>query len=260
MTSAAYDRWLELNVASMFRFFTYLPEWTENGTLIERDGLIAAVSPDTPYGSIFNSVIYNDPAAVAACLDELADAYADAGVKAWTVWVSDSDNATAALLEAAGHQIDTSPRIMGRELNELEPHTMDGIEWTAEAAAEDIGALNDAAYAIPPGTFYAGCGGMAGDDVRLYEARLDGESAACLSTLDLSGDLGIYTVATAPEAQGKGLATALMRQALSDGRERGLETTSLQASAAGRPVYARLGYEDVGSFDMWERRVPKPGE
>jgi hypothetical protein len=45
-----------------------------------------------------------------------------------------------------------------------------------------------------------------------------------------------------------------MRQAVLDARERGLQTTSLQATAMGVPIYARLGYRDLGAIQMWERR------
>ena len=45
-----------------------------------------------------------------------------------------------------------------------------------------------------------------------------------------------------------------MRQALADGRERGFATSTLQASALGRPVYHKVGYGDFGHFEMWERR------
>ena len=61
-------------------------------------------------------------------------------------------------------------------------------------------------------------------------------------------------VATLERARGRGLATALMRQALLEARERGMETTSLQATRMGAPIYARLGYRDLGAIQMWERR------
>jgi GNAT superfamily N-acetyltransferase len=61
-------------------------------------------------------------------------------------------------------------------------------------------------------------------------------------------------VATAPAAQGRGLASAVMTRALVDARERGCVTSSRQATARGRSVYERLGYEDRGALEMWERR------
>jgi hypothetical protein len=41
---------------------------------------------------------------------------------------------------------------------------------------------------------------------------------------------------------------------LLDARERGCETTSLQATQMGLPVYRRLGYRELGVIEMWERR------
>jgi hypothetical protein len=45
-----------------------------------------------------------------------------------------------------------------------------------------------------------------------------------------------------------------MRRALADGRARGNEVSTLQATKLGRPVYERLGYRSFGTIEMWERR------
>lgn len=47
-----------------------------------------------------------------------------------------------------------------------------------------------------------------------------------------------------------------MTQALRDARARGCTTTTLEASPAGRPVYERMGYQRLGTVEMWEHRVP----
>jgi predicted GNAT family acetyltransferase len=88
----------------------------------------------------------------------------------------------------------------------------------------------------------------------IYLARVDGETAACVVAYHSGGDAGIYNVGTRAAARGRGLATGLMRQAALDAREAGCETTSLQATAMGRPVYKRLGYRELGVIEMWERR------
>jgi GNAT superfamily N-acetyltransferase len=250
-----YRHWLELNVASMTAFYREIARAAPEAELFERDGVIAAVNPGTPKASIFNSVIYEDPSAIdRALIDELAEAYEDAGVQAWTVWVPDRDYDTRSLLISAGHNLDTVPRLMGRELEELEAHSMDGIDWTAEGVPHEVSVLNDAAYGIPEGTCAAGFGELSPEAFGLYVARVDGEPASCVVTMDIGSDCGIYGVASLPETRGKGLSKALMKQAIADARGRGMTTTTLQASKLGRPVYVRAGYRDYGCFEMWERR------
>jgi GNAT superfamily N-acetyltransferase len=253
---SADRRWLALNLAAMSDFFARAAINAPDGRLIERDGLIATVNPGTPKKSLFNGVIYEDPAAVERELADLATIFDDSGVLAWTVWVPHGDGDIALLLEEAGHRLDASPRMMGLELADvdLDEHSMDGIEWTAEGASADVSRINDLSYGITPGTFAAGCGEMDPEQFRLYVADHGGEPASAVVTHDVGEDLGIWAVATLPEARGQGLSTALMRQALADARERGLATSTLQASALGRPVYLKVGYGDYGHFEMWERR------
>jgi hypothetical protein len=45
-----------------------------------------------------------------------------------------------------------------------------------------------------------------------------------------------------------------MTVALADAVERGLETSSLQGSPMGQPVYRKLGYGDDFAMRMYERR------
>ena len=50
------------------------------------------------------------------------------------------------------------------------------------------------------------------------------------------------------------VASRLLAHALRQAQADGLETTTLQASKLGAPVYERLGYRDFGAAQMWERR------
>jgi GNAT superfamily N-acetyltransferase len=58
--------------------------------------------------------------------------------------------------------------------------------------------------------------------------------------------------------RGRGVTQALLRRALSDGRERGCDVSTLEATKMGRPVYERAGYRALGPIEMWERRKPPP--
>jgi GNAT superfamily N-acetyltransferase len=217
------------------------------------DGVCASVSPATPERSVFNSVIYERPEALAAVLDDLATVYDDAGVDAWTVWAPEPDRDGAALLEAAGHRHDANPAAMVLDLDELADPGVGELDWDAEATHEEVCRVNDRAYGYPDGTFARGINHDA-HGPRFYRARLDGETASVIGVNEIDGDAAVWWVATLPEARGRRLSGRLMCVALSESRERGCDISTLQATRLGQPVYAGLGYRAIGSIGMWERR------
>jgi GNAT superfamily N-acetyltransferase len=213
--------------------------------------------------------VYEHAAALESALPAIADAYADSGVRAWTVWVPEADMDAAALLASAGHALDGVPRAMVAHLGDVgrtsslattggrNPVSTPHVEVTRDT--ETFGRVSGEVFGIYPegvdpppvvGNPLDGIGGAA----HLYVARLDGEVVATTGTYDHDRDAGVYWVATAPEARGHGLATALMVRALGDARDRGCLTASLQATAMGASIYARLGFRDLGALQMWERR------
>jgi ribosomal protein S18 acetylase RimI-like enzyme len=225
------------------------------GTTFELDGgVLAAITPALPERSLFNAVLYDEPGPLLAVLAELGRRYDDAGVRAWTVWTHPGDTATAEALRAAGHAHDGEPMLMGARLDELDlepraglPHVRSG-DWAALARC------NDAAYGIAPGTFAVVLGGIRDPAARAYVALDDGEPVAACGTVLHDGDANVLFVATVPAAQRRGLASELMRHALREARIAGASTTTLEASAAGEPVYARMGYRSLGRLGMFERR------
>ncbi len=222
-------------------------------SLIRRDGLLAALVPATPQRSLFNSVYYDDPRALAREHEALGAAYEAAGVRAWTVWVPDDDREAAGLLAECGHVLDGAPRAMAMGLSALAdaPGLPVGVEpgpIEPSVAAE----LNDRAYGLGEDGFRAGlCGETA---IRWHGAYVDGAPVGCVGTIELGDDCCVTGVATLPEFQRRGIAGWLLCRALVEARERGTATASLQASKAGAPAYERLGFLDFGCVEMWERR------
>jgi ribosomal protein S18 acetylase RimI-like enzyme len=225
-----------------------------NGRAIERDGVFAAVVPATPKRSVANSVLYSDTAALEAALGDLAAAYDEAGVEAWTVWVPEGDEAAAAVLAEAGHVLDGVPRAMGAELHSVERPSDHGADLSAGCDLAAVGRVNDAAYGFGADGVGPVISTLPPDQVHAYGARADGDTVAVMIAVDSAENTEIAWVATLPEARGRGLATALMRRALWDSRERGNRTATLQATKLGAPVYERVGFRDVGELQMWERR------
>jgi ribosomal protein S18 acetylase RimI-like enzyme len=91
-------------------------------------------------------------------------------------------------------------------------------------------------------------------DSHLYAASREGNVVSALIAREHKGDCYFWFVATAPEAQRRGLASELMRHALREAQRRGCETTTLESTKVAEPVYARLGYTSLGRLEMWERR------
>jgi GNAT superfamily N-acetyltransferase len=94
------------------------------------------------------------------------------------------------------------------------------------------------------------------DDPDTVLALLRHSSAAFFAAVDAGGtvratsgsrvsgeDAGVLLVNTEPGWRGRGIGTAMTALALRHARERGARRACLTATAAGRGVYARLGFE-----------------
>jgi GNAT superfamily N-acetyltransferase len=260
------DRVLEIQRSAFRDWIALLGSSSEGARVIELDRVLGAAAPVARTRSIANSVTYDDAAGLAGSYDELAAAYDDAGIEAWTVWVPEFDAEAIATLRSAGHAFDGKPVAMVLELARFEAPDLDGLDWDIEGDGALFATLNDLAYGYDPADgFGAALSAPPGAiHMRLYRARVDGEPVCVLGTIDNRGvasdpDCGIYCVATHPGYRGRGLATRLLAAALVEARDRGCVTSSLQASPAGEPVYAALGYERSFRFHLYERRDQDPG-
>jgi ribosomal protein S18 acetylase RimI-like enzyme len=246
------DAW-ERMLKSMRVFFSGAPR-PSGGRSVTLDGVVAGVTPAVPERSLPNSVVYTSEEALGGALDELARIYEEAGVHAWTVWVPEYHTGARELLREAGHVLDAAPTAMIAPLDEVEPPRADDPEPLPEPSLEQLGAINDLAYGTGD-SFARVVGRGSADPGFTYIGAADGEPAASVVSQDHAGDCSIWWVATTPAARGRGLAGGLMRRALADGRARGCDVSTLQATKLGRPVYERLGYRSLGAIEMWERRV-----
>jgi GNAT superfamily N-acetyltransferase len=221
--------------------------------LIRREGLLASLTPASPQRSLFNSVFLDDPAVLGREYEGLAQAYDEAGVQAWTVWVADQDRASAEFLAGRDHALDAAPRAMAMELDRPPevPGAPAGIE-PGRCDAPAAAALNDRAYGYDESGFRAALAGETA--IRWQGAYADGEPVACVGTIKIGDDCCVTGVATPPEHRGRGIATWLLLRALAEAHAAGALTASLQATKAGAPIYERLGFRDLGFIEMWEQR------
>jgi GNAT superfamily N-acetyltransferase len=87
--------------------------------------------------------------------------------------------------------------------------------------------------------------------VETYIAWGDEGPMSAVSVTPTGNTAGISLMATPPEHQRKGMGRALLTQVIDDYRGRGLERFYLTATAAGRPLYARLGFEPIADLSAW---------
>lgn len=222
---------------------------------LELPGVMATVVPEVPDRSLWNTVIYEDTDSLLQAVPELARAYEEAGVNAWTIWIPDHDVRAREMAEAEGHVLDANPAAMEASMDELALLDPGDLDWSSDIDMMAVYDVNDRTYGMDSGPFKSAGVADAGDG-HVYGARLDGEIVSVLSVLDVGDDACVSLVATLPEAQRRALSGRLLSQALVAARERGMKGTSLQATAAGEPVYLRLGYRAPFRFEMWERRRP----
>ena len=242
---------------AMLHWYRRVGRASPGARALEPPGVVAAVVPVAPERAVANAVLYKTPEELEAAYDEVAAAYAEIGAN-WTVWVQPEgrEEATAVLAER-GHFLDADPAAMGRTLAEPPPRPpADALEdWTADGVLADVGEINDRSYPFGTDSWSRTLAGLDLEGVHVYVERRGGEPVACLMIVDSDGHSEVQVVAVVPEARGSGLAGKLLAHGLADAAERGSESVTLIATKLGYPVYRRLGFENVGVFEMWERRA-----
>jgi GNAT superfamily N-acetyltransferase len=225
--------------------------------VLRMPGVVASCSPATPDRSVFNGVVCSSLDSLAAAYDDLVRVYDDAGVRTFTVWSEPHERELHAFLSERGHVLDAEPTAMAAPLETLTLDAPSDLKASQTRDLDLVSAINDAAFGFAGPAFHAACTGTLIQGWHGYVAYLAGEPVSTLLVSDgPSGELGVSAVATLPHARGRKLASRLLSLALQDARDRGLSSTSLQATRKGKDVYARLGYQDLGPLQMWERRVP----
>jgi ribosomal protein S18 acetylase RimI-like enzyme len=175
----------------------------------------------------------------------------------WIWWVgADSDEGTAEGLLAHGAEDVGAFPIMAVDVTT--------VADADEPANLKIAAVSDPddvreyvrAYAGPLGLdvdnlelVIAGELGFAYPEVIRLAGRVDDKIVGtCTLSLGTAEVGALYCIATDPEYQRRGIATALTREALRLTGASGRRYATLQATEQGRPVYQRMGFETVSSY------------
>lgn len=252
-----------MNVDTCYRgiepFIRLFASGSEDSQVLELDSAVASVIPASPKRSLFSSLVFDrtNPESLVDALPKFTAAVDAAGVEASSVWVIEGDERAEQLVTEHGYTLDSVPRAMGAAFSEIDLGTDVGNlaqRWDMATVAT----LNELAYDLPAGQFGAVLDSLPQqDNVKCFIA-MDGDEAVAsvISLLTDDGDCAIYFVATHPEHRRRGHARRALVAALKDAEAAGCETTTLQATKHGAPLYALLGYNDLGvAANLWERRT-----
>jgi GNAT superfamily N-acetyltransferase len=108
--------------------------------------------------------------------------------------------------------------------------------------------------AVADGTVCADLVGRPGCVV--YLGYADGEPVVSGLGWRTGRTIGVYSIATIPEARRRGYAAAMTARVVADGARAGCDAAALQASAMGRPIYERLGFRTVVTYDAYSASPP----
>jgi GNAT superfamily N-acetyltransferase len=175
-------------------------------------------------------------------------------VRAWTVWTRDGDERAVNALESAGTSSTRCHRRWGWRFRSSAGIPARSRTGAASGTSRRPGLSTTSPTGIARGLWAGALAELPEGLAHLHLARQDGEPASMVLVHDHEGDCA-FRFATVPAAQRRGLTSGLLHWALTDARARGCETSTTQATAMGRPVYARLGYRDLGPVP--DVRAPK---
>jgi ribosomal protein S18 acetylase RimI-like enzyme len=220
------------------------------GRVVERDGIVASIVPSAPDSPTLNAVVALDPDKAPQYLEELQARYNDARVRRWGVWLDDHASLAAQQLSQAGLVITTASPGMGATLEELDSQD----EQPDPTDLVTVAKVNDLAYGNYDGRLERTLAPLPNGILKGYKVDQNGSPAAVALALHHGDDCGVSFVATVPKARRLGLASQVMRQALTAARQDGLTTTTLQATDVGEKLYVNLGYRHLCVMQLWERR------
>lgn len=254
MTHAIKTKQKQFDVAAMLA--NCRQYWLNYSQAVHTNGPIAVYRTGVPHHQL-NGVIHMSapkPGAIREVVSQLSDLP--------SVWWIGPDSYPAAardVVNAGARQVGTIP-VMALPLEKLRPMPTSSPHWT-------IVRLQEGAALVPWVHSYSQSVGARKEDIATmlrveqnrcdapgqltrFAAFSDGEIVGTSELFVHEGIAGIYLVTTQESHRCRGIGTALTHAACMAGLERGLDVATLQATSSGYPVYKKLGFEDVASYDL----------
>ena len=259
----------DLNLAASLRHFA---EHAPGGEARQDDGLVLFAGGHNYPGAYCNGVLRLDAATGPAAVLEAARSFFVPRRHGYAVWIR--GHADADLEEEARRQgfFQRPPPegmpgmvLSGEPPEQPSPPPGARIDPIGDpgAAAEYLGVVADAyGMAEAPAELAAGLffepASVLGENVHAVLATVEGRPAAGAMAIVSDGVAGLYWVATAHWARGRGLGAACAARATHGGLELGANMAALQASQMGTEMWRSLGFVEVTRYRRYLAPAPGP--
>ncbi len=225
--------------------------------------LIANAGVDTP---VFNTAFLTSPPQDLVDLDRriaIAKVYYEARGLHWSYWVCEDlleacpRRRAASVFRRRGLRAATECAGMLAEQIPAASREAPPIECRRVSDAETRMAfchITSACFGIPFETSLAiyNSAKTWQTDFIAYTAYLEGQPVATAATVTAAGAIGLYSVATLPAYQRRGIAEALSRHAIGEAQHAaGMQPSVLQATRPGQALYRRMGYRHVTRITVY---------
>lgn len=251
---------VESNLREAMCFFGHA---TGTGEVRDLDGL-RVIYCGLDYG-VFNIGMFSrapERGALEARLEACA-CYFEQRQAHWSFWLCEDwvsaprrGHARAALSALGLRQISTAPGMVAEEGLAPARRPLPPLECVPVAeltARQAFGAITATCFDIPMPMIRevyererAWCGVHRG-----YLGLARGAPVSIVAVAPAAGSLGIYSLATLPEARRQGYAEALLRAAVArESARTGIQRLVLQSTEAGHSLYRRLGFREVTRFSV----------
>jgi ribosomal protein S18 acetylase RimI-like enzyme len=158
-------------------------------------------------------------------------------------------------LSAIGHRVILSRPMMTARAGDLRAAVPAGLELSrvvTSADTDDVARVQGVAFSSPFEMERAQLpdGQVHDPDCFVALGRVDGEPVSAAVGVRSEHGIAIFGVATAPQWQGRGYGSATTAYAVA-GFDDPAALVVLQATVSGYPVYLRMGFTDVGQWEIW---------
>ena len=236
--------------ANLIEAFATVARRRPAGISQREGGVVATVSGVSL--PLFNQVVIESDDASAEALAEAVALVSSAGVPFLAVLRDGPDDRFVPVVERLGLREVGEERLPGMALHPIEEPPPSPPELEVRVALDRAGVethalINAIAADVDPGVlaFLAELGLERDADATVVVGWLDGRPVTTAMGFRTGSVVGVYSVATVPQARRRGLGAAMTREILRAGLRTGCDTAVLQSSEMGLGLYESLGFRTV---------------